>query len=73
MRLAAHNMLTCAIKGCVGKNYPLKLEADQIESEESIFNAQFIIKFLPKVEWSALVAAAASVNAFVSADCHAHR
>ncbi|TIB37840.1 hypothetical protein E3P86_02058 [Wallemia ichthyophaga] len=57
VRLITHNILTCAVKGCVdsGKNYPLTFKNVQgIEIREQEFNADFIRAFFPKLDYGVL-------------------
>lgn len=56
-------MLMCNVKGCVSNNYPLIIEATQVENVESPFVEQFVINVLPKIDWPALVKGAANVRA----------
>ena len=61
MRLITHNMLMCNIKG-VTNGFPLGIEAADVRVEEADYNEDFIKNFIPKLEWSALVQGAASLN-----------
>lgn len=62
MKLLTHNMLTsCIIKG-VTKGYPLGIQATKIQVKETDFNADFIARMIPRVEWPALIAAATEVG-----------
>eukprot|EP00614_Pseudopedinella_elastica_P005089 CAMPEP_0172594722 /NCGR_PEP_ID=MMETSP1068-20121228/14187_1 /TAXON_ID=35684 /ORGANISM="Pseudopedinella elastica, Strain CCMP716" /LENGTH=117 /DNA_ID=CAMNT_0013392903 /DNA_START=57 /DNA_END=410 /DNA_ORIENTATION=- len=54
-------MLVSNIKG-VTNGYPLKIEADQVETRESEFDAEFITSMLPKIEYGVLVEAAAALG-----------
>ena len=60
MRLLTHNYLTSNVKGTT-KGYPLIIEAERIECEESPIDREMIIKLLPKIEYGALVGAAKQV------------
>ena len=60
MRLLTHNYLTSNVKGTT-KGYPLIIEAEKIECEESPIDREMIIKLLPKIEYGALVGAAKQV------------
>ena len=62
MRLCAHNMLVCSLKQCVANNFPLKLVANSVETEESEYNKDFIVRFIAKIDWPALVQASSSVK-----------
>lgn len=57
MRLITHNMLMCNKKGVVN-GYPLKIKAEEVEVVETEFSKEFVEKMLPKLNWSAFVAAA---------------
>lgn len=57
MKLLTHNMLTSHVKG-VTKGYPLLIKATEVKLNEVEFNAQFVSRMIPKLEWSALVQAA---------------
>ncbi|KAJ4793631.1 Multifunctional methyltransferase subunit trm112-like protein [Rhynchospora pubera] len=61
MRLLTHNMLSCNIKG-VTNGFPLKLEADKWVTKEVDLNADFLRGIFPKIEWSALLAAARALG-----------
>lgn len=61
MRLITHNMLQCHRKGCEINNFPLKLEQVQLEQEEADFNREFLLHFIPKLDWAALTVTATSV------------
>ncbi|XP_068181977.1 multifunctional methyltransferase subunit TRM112-like protein [Antennarius striatus] len=57
MKLLTHNMLTSRVKG-VTKGYPLLIKATEVKMNDVEFNPQFVIRMIPKLEWSALVQAA---------------
>ena len=59
MRLFTHNLLRSNIKG-VTNGYPLGIEVVTLEEREEEFNAEFIRNIIPKINWSVLVAAAAT-------------
>jgi len=61
MRLLAHNMLACNVKGVVN-GYPLKIRATKVEINESEFNGQFIVHMLGKLDWGAFVNAYGEVK-----------
>jgi multifunctional methyltransferase subunit TRM112 len=61
MRLLTHNLLQCNCKGCTG-GFPLKVTATATELQESEFNADFIKAMLSKLEYSALVETAQSLD-----------
>ena len=58
MRLLTHNMLRCNVKG-VRDGFPLTIEVDQeensVERTEADFNAEFLVRILPKLSWPALL------------------
>lgn len=64
MRLLTHNLLACHSKGCVSTslNFPLSFNQVKVELIEADFNPEFIINFLPKVHWGALVEASRQVS-----------
>ncbi|XP_061644039.1 multifunctional methyltransferase subunit TRM112-like protein [Phyllopteryx taeniolatus] len=57
MKLLTHNMLTSHVKG-VTKGYPLLIKATEVKVNEVDFNAQFVSRMIPKLDWSALLQAA---------------
>ena len=68
MRLLTHNMLKCNKKG-VTAGYPLRIEIatdpatgtpleGAVQTSESDFNGEFIIRMIPKLEWGVFVHAA---------------
>uniref|UniRef100_A0A8C6WU72 Multifunctional methyltransferase subunit TRM112-like protein n=1 Tax=Neogobius melanostomus TaxID=47308 RepID=A0A8C6WU72_9GOBI len=57
MKLLTHNMLTSHVKG-VTKGYPLLIKATEVKVNEVEFNPQFVIRMVPKLEWTALIQAA---------------
>lgn len=59
VRLITHNLLACHAKGCTTNNFPLVLQDIQLEIQEQEFNPDFIKNILPRLEWHALVDAAA--------------
>lgn len=61
MRLLAHNMLACNVKGVVN-GYPLKIEPKETRESETPFNAEFLVHMLPKMEWPAFVGAAKEIG-----------
>lgn len=61
MRLLAHNMLACNVKG-VTKGYPLGLEVVSSVTEEVAFNSNFLRHVLPKLDWKAFVEAAGTLG-----------
>ncbi|MGH0185293.1 UNVERIFIED_CONTAM: hypothetical protein FKN15_017478 [Acipenser sinensis] len=61
MKLLTHNMLTSHVKG-VTCGYPLLIQATEVKLHDVDFNAEFVARMIPKMEWSALVGAADSVE-----------
>lgn len=61
MRLLTHNLLQCNRKGCTG-GFPLKVNASSTDFQESEFNPEFIKAMLSKLEYSALVETAQSLD-----------
>ena len=68
MRLLTHNMLKCNKKG-VSSGYPLQIEVASdpetgnvlegaVQTSESEFNGEFIVRMIPKLEWGVFVHAA---------------
>ena len=66
VRLITHNLLACHAKGCTTNNFPLLLQDVQIKLHEQAFNPNFITSILPRLEWRALVDAAALACVHVS-------
>ncbi|XP_058875968.1 multifunctional methyltransferase subunit TRM112-like protein [Acipenser ruthenus] len=61
MKLLTHNMLTSHVKG-VTCGYPLLIQATEVKLNDVDFNAEFVARMIPKMEWSALVGAADSLG-----------
>jgi hypothetical protein len=57
-------MLVCSMKKCVANNFPLKLVANDVETEESEYNRDFIVRFIAKIDWPALVVASSAVRTY---------
>jgi len=55
VRLITHNLLACHAKGCTSNNFPLKFQNVRLEVRETEMNVDFLKRFMPKLEWSALV------------------
>eukprot|EP00591_Stephanopyxis_turris_P016648 CAMPEP_0195532464 /NCGR_PEP_ID=MMETSP0794_2-20130614/38208_1 /TAXON_ID=515487 /ORGANISM="Stephanopyxis turris, Strain CCMP 815" /LENGTH=131 /DNA_ID=CAMNT_0040664681 /DNA_START=70 /DNA_END=465 /DNA_ORIENTATION=- len=60
MRLLTHNYLKSNVKG-TEKGYPLTIDAATVLCEDSPIDADFVMKLIPKIEYSALLAAARQV------------
>lgn len=61
MRLLTHNQLMCIVKGCA-EGFPLRIEAESVEREESEPSAEFILGVMPRVDLNALAAAATQLG-----------
>ena len=72
MRLLTHNMLRCNKKG-VTSGYPLRIEIatdpetgahvdGAVQVSEAEFNAEFIVRTLPKLEWGPFLQAAREIG-----------
>jgi multifunctional methyltransferase subunit TRM112 len=61
MRLLTHNLLMCNRKQCSG-GFPLKIVSRETKLTETDFNAAQIRAMLSRIEYPALVEAAASVG-----------
>ncbi|KAG7529010.1 hypothetical protein FFLO_05833 [Filobasidium floriforme] len=62
VRLITHNMLTCHVKNCTKDNFPLVFENVELEVRPAEANLDFIKRFIPKLEWDALVQTARSIG-----------
>ncbi|KAG8770694.1 hypothetical protein FRC12_004100 [Ceratobasidium sp. 428] len=58
VRLITHNILACHAKGCTSNNFPLRFKDAQIAIQEAEYNPAFLTKFMPRLDWSALVSTA---------------
>lgn len=61
MKLLTHNMLACHIKG-VQNGYPLKIEAEKVETREIDFEPDFLRHIFPRIQWAALREGAAAMG-----------
>lgn len=61
MKLLTHNMMTSHVKG-VKNGYPLKLMVREKKEVEVDFNAEFIARMLPRIDYGALRATAVQVG-----------
>nr|XP_033810092.1 multifunctional methyltransferase subunit TRM112-like protein isoform X2 [Geotrypetes seraphini] len=61
MKLLTHNLLTSHVKGVV-LGYPLIIQANEVKVSNVDFNQAFVARMIPKLEWSALIKAADSVE-----------
>ncbi|KAK4687394.1 multifunctional methyltransferase subunit TRM112, partial [Tremellales sp. Uapishka_1] len=62
VRLITHNMLTCHVKNCTKDNFPLVFSDVELVIREAPENPDFLIRFLPKLDWTALVDTARSLG-----------
>lgn len=53
MRILTHNHLICVVKTCT-KQFPLRIDAVRVESEESEFSGDFIKHILGTVDYEVL-------------------
>jgi len=58
MKLLTHNMLTSKCIKKVVTGYPLLIEARDVKVSEVEFNAEFVSRVLPKIDWESLRQAA---------------
>jgi len=63
VRLITHNLLACHAKDCNTNNFPLQFNDVQLEIRDAVFNSEFLERFIPKIEWKALVDTARQVSA----------
>ncbi|KAL6781502.1 hypothetical protein ACKKBG_A11415 [Auxenochlorella protothecoides x Auxenochlorella symbiontica] len=61
MKLITHNMLSCPIKG-VKNGFPFRIEVGEVATREADFDPTFLCHILPRLEYGALRAAAASLG-----------
>jgi len=62
VRLITHNLLACHVRGCTSNNFPLIFTDVIVEQREAEFNPDFLIGFMPKLEWKGLVDTAKSLG-----------
>lgn len=59
MRLLTHNLLQCPVH----RSYPLTLShVEELESVEAEYKAEFLLRMLPRLDWSVLRAAALALG-----------
>ncbi|KAG8680559.1 hypothetical protein FRC08_016206 [Ceratobasidium sp. 394] len=58
VRLVTHNILACHAKGCTSNNFPLRFKDARIAVQEAEYNPAFLTKFMPRLDWGALVSTA---------------
>ncbi|GLV33922.1 tRNA methyltransferase subunit 11-2 [Carabus blaptoides fortunei] len=62
MKLLSHNMLTSTCLKGVSVGYPLGINANDIKVNEVDFNAEFISRIIPKLDWTTLYKAAETLG-----------
>jgi multifunctional methyltransferase subunit TRM112 len=62
MKLLTHNILTSSIIKGVKTGFPLGIEATDVKVQTVDFNSEFIMRMIPKLEWSAVYDAAATIG-----------
>ncbi|KIR28002.1 multifunctional methyltransferase subunit TRM112 [Cryptococcus deuterogattii 99/473] len=62
VRLITHNMLACHVKNCTKDNFPLVFSEVELVERPAPINPDFIKRFLPKLDWKALVDTARSLG-----------
>ncbi|WVR03910.1 hypothetical protein IAU60_000909 [Kwoniella sp. DSM 27419] len=62
VRLITHNMLACHVKNCTKDNFPLAFSEVELVIRPAPENLDFIQRFLPKLDWPALVDTARSLG-----------
>ncbi len=64
MKFLTTNFIQCAVKSCAssGNAFPLHFKADQLVQQDVEFEKEFIINMLPRLDWSAILSAAADVS-----------
>jgi len=62
VRLITHNMLACHVRNCTKDNFPLVFSNVELVIRPAPENYDFIKRFLPKLEWTALVDTARSLG-----------
>nr|XP_018264622.1 multifunctional methyltransferase subunit TRM112 [Kwoniella dejecticola CBS 10117]OBR86780.1 multifunctional methyltransferase subunit TRM112 [Kwoniella dejecticola CBS 10117] len=62
VRLITHNMLACHVKNCTKDNFPLSFSEVELVIRPTEENLDFLRRFLPKLDWTALVDTARSLG-----------
>ncbi|KAK1927455.1 hypothetical protein DB88DRAFT_478108 [Papiliotrema laurentii] len=62
VRLITHNLLSCHVRNCNKDNFPLVFSDVELVIRESEVNYDFLRRFLPKLDWTALVDTARSLG-----------
>ena len=66
MKLLTHNML---MSPGTRNGYPLAIEVEKMEVVESEFNAEFMVRMVDKIDYSALLTTIRAVRARSTASC----
>ncbi len=61
MRLLTHNSLRCTAKAAID-GYPLKLEIEDMEVDETDYNESFMTNMIPQLDWNGVLEAARAVG-----------
>lgn len=62
VRLITHNMLACHARNCTKDNFPLVFSDVELVVRTAELNPDFLRRFLPKLDWVALVDTARSLG-----------
>ncbi|EKD03656.1 hypothetical protein A1Q2_02002 [Trichosporon asahii var. asahii CBS 8904] len=62
VRLITHNMLACHVRNCNTNNFPLAFSDVELVVRPAEANYDFLRRFLPKLDWAALVDTARSLG-----------
>ncbi|XP_008565632.1 PREDICTED: tRNA methyltransferase 112 homolog [Galeopterus variegatus] len=62
MKLLTHNLLSSHVRGVGARGFPLRLQATEVCIRPVEFNADFVARMIPKVEWAALLEAAQTLH-----------
>ncbi|XP_066215634.1 multifunctional methyltransferase subunit TRM112-like protein [Saccopteryx leptura] len=62
MKLLTHNLLSSHVRGVGPRGFPLRLEVTEVRVTPVEFNPDFVARMIPKVEWAALLEAAATLH-----------
>ncbi|EGG21408.1 hypothetical protein DFA_01292 [Cavenderia fasciculata] len=54
--------MACTKKQCVGRGFPLKLEANEIAQLSQPFNYEFVKNIFPKLDWNGIQLVAKQLN-----------
>ncbi|XP_055952450.1 multifunctional methyltransferase subunit TRM112-like protein [Argiope bruennichi] len=62
MKLITHNFLSAKCLKRVNVGYPLKIVPKEIQEVKTDFNAEFICRMIPKLDWDVLYSTAESIG-----------